>query len=113
MILQARKRNGFKKGEDARMVHHLIKKTAQELAGAFYEYKARKSDWWYKQFPDQNAFIASDWTNFVLAAKQVLATSLQSGRLTDAEKTEVYEALTADAELPYSHQETQVVNIPH
>lgn len=98
---------------DARMVHFLVRKTARELAGAFYEFQAVKSEQFYKQHGNVNDFIKDNWQNFVTVSKQVLTQCLTSGNLTDAEKMDIYEALLDDATLPYSQQETQVVNIPH
>jgi hypothetical protein len=98
---------------DARMVHFLIRKTAKELAGAFYEYQAVKSEEFYQSVPNLDQFVEQNWQNFVLVSKQVLTDCLTSGRLTDTEKQDIYEALLSDATLPYSPTETQVVNLPH
>src|SRR5215472_741785 len=91
---------------DARMVHFLVRKTAKELAGAFYEFQAVKSEQFYKLHKNVNDFIDSEWPKFVLVSKQVLAQCLTSGALTDKEKGDIYDALLADATLPYSTQET-------
>lgn len=98
---------------DARMVHFLIKRTAQELAGAYYDLRAHQSDMFYKLYPSERQFVAFEWQKFVLVAKQVLTECLTKNRLNDIEKTDIYEALIADATLPYSPQEVQVVNVPH
>jgi len=98
---------------DARMVHFLIRKTAKELAGAFYEYQAVKSEQFYRLHANVNDFVDDNWQNFVLISKQVLTQCLTSGNLTESEKLDIYEALLADATLPYSQQETQIVNVPH
>lgn len=98
---------------DARMVHFLIRKTAKELAGAYYELAASRNELFYKQNGNVDAFIRENWANFVLVSKQVLTTLLTNGRLTEIEKADIYDALIADSTLPYSQQETQVVNVPH
>ena len=97
---------------DARMVHKLIRKTAKEFAGCYYEFAAHDNQF-YGHFPNINKFIRLEWPKFVRAAKENLTKCLTSPNLSDAEKHEIYEALLADATLPYSQQETQVVNIPH
>lgn len=98
---------------DARMVHFLIRKTARELAGAFYEFQAVRSERFYKLHKNVDDFIKNEWPNFVLTAKQVLTECLTKGALTEIEKADIYDALIADSTLPYSQQETQVVNFPH
>lgn len=108
-----RRTQASKARTDARMVHFLIRKTARELAGAFYEYQAVKSEKFYKLHGNVDDFIKGNWQNFVLVSKQVLTQCLTSGTLTETEKLDIYEALLDDATLPYSAQETQVVNVPH
>lgn len=97
---------------DARMVHKLIRKTAREFAGCFYEYAAHDNQF-YKHYPNVNRFINREWAKFVKVARETLAKCLTSSNLSESEKTEIYEALLANSELPYSQQETQIVNIPH
>lgn len=97
---------------DARMVHKLIRKTAKELAGAYYEFAAHDNQF-YKHFPSVDKFIRREWASFVKVAKETLVACLNSPNLTTAEKEEIYDALLADRDLPYSQQETQVVNFPH
>ena len=97
---------------DARMVHKLIRKTAKEFAGCFYEYAAHDNQF-YKHYPSVDKFIRREWAKFVTVSRETLAKCLMSPNLSEAEKAEIYEALLANAELPYSAQETQIVNIPH
>ena len=97
---------------DARMVHKLIRKTARDFAGCFYEYAAHDNQF-YKHYPKVNKFINREWPKFVRVAHETLAKCLISPNLSEGEKAEIYEALLANAELPYSQQETQIVNIPH
>lgn len=99
--------------KDARMVHKLVKKTAEEMAGAFYELHAGRDNRFYQAWPNQRLFIKKNWRNFIVTARQVLATILGRKSTTDHMKAEIYEALVADARLPYSIQEPQITNIPH
>ena len=101
---------------DNRMVHKLIKKTSQELAGAFYEFQAshsRLGDEFYKAFPSVNRFVESEWPSFVKTTREVLARMLGDPTTSDIEKADIYEALCLDATLPYSHQNVQVTNFRH
>ena len=97
--------------KDGRMVHKLIRKTAKEMAGHFYEFAAH-DDTFYRYYPSLKFFCEYEWQRFVTVAKQTL-TDMLTGTYPDTFKAEIYEALLLDAGLPYSVQETQVVNIPH
>lgn len=102
--------------QDHRMVHKLIKKTAQEMAGAFYEWQGvrrKYGDDFYKNYPNIEAFMNRDWPNFVRAAKECLTDQLADPAVSDMEKRDIYDALIADAELPYSQQEVQITNFRH
>jgi hypothetical protein len=104
------------KGEDYRMVHSTVKKVAQELAGAYYEFAAGHSkhgNKFYETWPNQDKFIKNQWPNYVYYAKQVMVEMLTNPATPEAYKNEIHNALTNDAMLPYSHQETQVVNFRH
>lgn len=96
---------------DARMVHQKIRTMAKEFAGHFYEFRAHSDDF-YKAHPDMMIFIEEEWPSFVKAARDIMVQML-TGNYPDAYKQEIYEILLQDAELPYSQQETQIVNIPH
>jgi hypothetical protein len=98
---------------DARQVHKLVKQAAEEFAGAFYERAAGRDDRFYKEWPNVRIFIRKNWRNFVMAARQVLATMLRGEATSPHMKAEIYEALTMDARLPYSIQEHQVVTLPN
>ena len=107
---EARKRR--RKG-DHRMVHHLIKSTAQELAGTYYEHAAsngRHGNEFYAQWPSQADFIQDQWPMFVLTTKEILTTMLQNPATPEAQKQDIYHALLLDATLPYSPQEAQITN---
>lgn len=97
---------------DHRMLHKLIRKTAKDMAGCFYEFAAHDNTF-YKFYPNMGFFIQREWAKFVMIAKQTLVDCLQSKSLTMAEKDEICEALCDDASLPYSQQETQIVNFRH
>lgn len=102
----------MKSRSDYRMVHKLVRQTAKEMAGCFYEYAAH-DDTFYKYYPSVKFFIDYEWQKFVNIGKQHLTSCLISGRLTEGEKLDIYDALIADATLPYSQQETQIVNFKH
>ena len=109
-------KTGLKPGEDYRMVHVLVKRTAEELAGAYYEHAAsndRHGDEFYRAFPNQKKFIKAEWANFIYYAKQVMTQMLCNPMTNDAYKIDLHEALTLDATLPYSQQETQITNFRH
>lgn len=98
---------------DARQVHKLVKQTAEEFAGAFYERAAMRDDCFYKEWPNVRIFIRKNWRNFVMSARQVLATMLGRASTSPETKAQIYEALTMDARLPYSIQEQQIVTLPN
>ncbi len=97
--------------KDGRMVHKLIRKTAKEMAGHFYEFAAHDNEF-YRYYPSLKFFCEYEWQRFVTVAKHTL-TDMLTGTYPDTYKAEIYEALLLDASLPYSTQESQVVNIPH
>ena len=96
---------------DGRMVHKLIRTTAKEMAGHYYEFMAH-SDQFYADHPDLMVFIEEEWPSFVKTTREIL-TQMLTGNYPEAYKQEIYEALLQDATLPYSVQETQIVNVPH
>lgn len=101
---------------DQRLVHRLVKKTAQEMAGTFYEWQAtqrRYGDDFYKKYPSVESFVRQDWPNFVKTAKECMVKQLTDPAVSEIEKADIYGALLNDATLPYSQQEVQVMNFPH
>lgn len=102
----------MKRNQDYRMVHKLIRKTAKEMAACYYEYAATESDIFYKYYPSMQFFVDYEWRRFIRAAKETL-TDMLTGSYPDTYKQQIYEALQLDSSLPYSQQETQIVNIPH
>ena len=98
------------------MVHKLVKKTAQEMAGAFYEWQAcrrKYGDEFYKLYPSVESFMERDWPNFVRVAKECLTKQLTDGSVSEKEKMDIYEALLNDSTLPYSQQEVQITGFRH
>lgn len=106
--------NGLKKRKrgDHRMVHVLIRKTANELAGAYYEHAAHDNQF-YAYYPSQKFFMDYEWHRFISVAKEMLVTMLGNPMTPDAYKIDIHDALTLDATLPYSQQETQITNFVH
>ena len=98
--------------KDQRLVHKLVKKTAQELAGAFYE-NAAHSNGFFRAWPSQKQFILSEWPKFVETTKKVFAQMLGGNTISEAEKAEIYEAMLADSTLPYSPKEIQIKSLPN
>lgn len=98
------------------MVHKLVKKTAQEMAGAYYEWQAtqrRFGDNFYATYPSVEAFMERDWPNFVRIAKECLTTQLTDPSVSETEKRDIYDALIDDSTLPYSQQEVQITGFRH
>lgn len=93
------------------MVHKLVRKTAKEMAGHFYEFAAH-DDTFYRYYPSLIFFVDYEWHRFIREAKTVL-TKMLTMDYPESFKAEIYDALLLNSELPYSQQETQVVNIPH
>lgn len=79
--------------------HFLIAKTAKEIAGAFYEDAAR-DDAFYKRYPSQDEFIASQHHQFIQVAREILVKCLASPNLPDVAKDDIYEALLKDKTIP-------------
>lgn len=96
---------------DNRLVHKLVRKTAREMAGCFYEFAAH-DDTFYRYYPSVKFFMDYEWQRFVSYARQTL-TDMLRGNYPETYKAEIYDALLLDAELPYSVQEHQIVNFPH
>ena len=80
----------------SRGVHKLVLKTAQEMAGAYYEHTAGQIPGFYKQWPNVNVYIRSRWQNFVPIARDILASMLGSPSTTEHIKAEIYQALIYD-----------------
>lgn len=102
-----------KKRQDHRMVHHLVARTAQEIAGVYYEQSAsngRHGNEFYEQWPSQAKFIKDQWPMFVMTAKEIMTSMLSNPATPEAQRQDIYHALLLDATLPYSPQEAQITN---
>ncbi len=99
-----------RKRSDYRMVHVLVRKTAQEMAGAYYENAAHDNQF-YAYYPSQKFFIDYEWHRFIELAKQTLTTMLSNPATSEAYKQDIYHALLLDATLPYSQQEVQISSL--
>ena len=105
-----------RQGKDHRMVHHLIKETAEGLAGAYYEHAAshqKHGNVFYEAFPDVGMFVKYQWRYFIKAANSILLDMLNNLLTPEPQKQEIYHALLLDGTLPYIGAETQIVNIPN
>lgn len=100
----------MKPTNDNRMVHKTVKAIARELAGTYYEFAAsngRHGNTFYMEFPNQGRFIAKQWRNFIVTAREIMVQMLGNPALQESYKQEIYHALLLDSTLPYSVQETQ------
>ncbi len=94
----------------SRSCHHLIKKTAQEMAGAIYEEIMSDNKRWeawkitckgLSPKAVQQRFIAMMWPHLVEQARKTLAECLASPGLPEAAKVEIHEALILDNDLKF------------
>ena len=112
---EARKARKNKKAQgDHRMVHWLIKQTAQELAGAYYEDAAshqKHGNEFYKAFPSLEFFVEDQWPMFIMTTREILLQMLNSPMTPEPQKQEIYHAILLDKSLPFSYQEAQLTNI--
>lgn len=74
----------------------LIRHTAKELAGAFYD--ENRSPRFRAAFPSQRQYVKTQWPYFVPAARESLATALTNGFLSEYLRDQIYEGLTEDFE---------------
>lgn len=82
------------------MTSKLVRKTARELAGAFYDGEDAFRDGRVgrtQTFRDtgitQQQFIGKYWRDFVVIARKILAHMLTEPGRTDMERNEIYDAL--------------------
>lgn len=83
--------------------HKLLRETAREFAGAFYEGAAHDNTF-YKYYPSSVGFISMEWGRFVPHARQTLASMLGRNDISEFAKEEILEALELDRALPGSQQ---------
>ncbi len=93
------------------MTVRLIRQTAKEMAGAFYEQNERTEKVFRRAFPTVKDYLRGTrhrpdgtimqvdpgWSHFVAAAKGILATSLRDNNMSDHEKNRIYEQLCEEA----------------
>ena len=83
--------------------HKLIKQTAQEFAGAFYD-GAAHDNIFYKMYRSERLFVTREWGRFVPHARSILAQMLARNDVGEHEKEQIEEALQLDRTLPQSQQ---------
>ena len=77
-------------------VHPLVKKTAREFAGEFYEFN--RSPVFRQTFRRQMDYVDVCWPNYVQQARDILLDMLQKPGVTDHIKNEIYDAVTNNFE---------------
>lgn len=83
--------------------HRLIRETAKEFAGAFYDGAAHDNTF-YKMYCSERKFVAKEWGRFVPHARSIMAQMLARNDVSEHEKEEIEEALQFDRSLPQSQQ---------
>lgn len=83
--------------------HKLIRSTAMEFAGAFYD-GAAPDNTFYHWYPSEKFFVDYEWGRFVPQARQILAQMLARNDIPEHEKEQIEEALQLDRTLPQSQQ---------
>lgn len=85
------------------MVNKLIKKTAKDLAGAFFDNmdvfhdgRVERTTTFREQCKDQRAFINQYWTDFVPVARKTLIAVLEQPGTTQIQKDAIYDAFLED-----------------
>lgn len=74
--------------------HELIRRTAEGIAGEFYELAANNPAF-FKNWPKQRNYIRLNWPAFIPAAREALTNMLHLD-YSDHVKNEIYEALVND-----------------
>ena len=82
------------------MVSKLVRSSAKEMAGAFYDNadvfrdgRVERSDLFRIKARTQGEFIATYWKDFVVIARQKLAELLTMPGIPQADKDKIYDAL--------------------
>jgi hypothetical protein len=82
------------------MTTKLVKETAKELAGAFFDNvdvfhdgRVERTMRFRAECPDAETFVRRYWKDFVVVARKVLAHMLTEPGRSQAEKDEIYDAL--------------------
>ena len=77
-------------------VPRLLRQTAKELAGAFYE--ESRSERFRSNFPTWKKFVGLHWPDFVPPAREILLTMLSNPMTTEHVKKEIYDCVTQQEE---------------
>jgi len=92
-----------RRGPGYRKVHPLIKETAREFAGAFFDNvdvfndnRQQRTDRFRVEEASQKLYITKHWPEFVKLARKALATMLTEPGRSDGEKAQIYDALVSD-----------------
>lgn len=72
-------------------VPELVRKTAEEVAGAFYD--ENRTDRFRRYAGTQDAFVKAAWKDHVQTAVDLLTTLLSMPGTTDLQKQSIYDAL--------------------
>lgn len=82
------------------MVSKLVKHTAKEMAGAFFDAqdvfrdgRMERSQLFRIRAGSQNQFVATYWKDFVVLARQKLAELLTMSGISQGDKDKIYDAL--------------------
>lgn len=78
--------------------HKLVAKTAMEMAQEIYEKNAGRSNEFYKEYADMDAYVRECWPLYLDAARATLS-KLLTTNMDESLKNEIYEALIRDASL--------------
>lgn len=76
-------------------MNRLLRETAKEMCGAFYE-ACERSPRFRRDAPPIRQFIRVHWPKYVAQARLTLAVMLRSRGRSQAEKDEIYDALLGD-----------------
>lgn len=80
-------------------VHPQIKEVAEGMAQKLYESLAARSNLWYEQNPNRDAFVARQWPLLIPQARATLAQMLASPAYDVEMKDKIAQALIDDQKL--------------
>lgn len=89
----------MKRVKKRNFTHLLIKQTAIEFAGEFYE-EAAHDNLFYKYYPNLEFFVRREWPKFVDVARKYLIELLGRNDISDYMKEHIYEAVLKERTLP-------------
>ncbi len=84
------------------LVHELIAKVAKDLSRIFYDKACTKSNNMYKAFPNEDAFVATQWPDFIAEARMALTNKLADPGTPADQKEFIYDAICLDRTCPKS-----------